>query len=94
MDRREDRAQTFEAIHGNIQSGNLLCHSDGGRMGESCAGAAWLLESRTVYSEVPMGSLRDMRAIFIASPTSFFIAEALALDAISYVHRLMLWCAR
>ena len=91
MDRREDWTQVFDAINENIWSGNLICHSDGGRRDESCAGAAWFLESRTVNCGAPVCSPRAMRGIFIASPTSSFIAESLALDdAISYVCRLIL----
>ena len=75
--------------HKNLEmaeQGNLICHSDGGRRTESCAGAAWLIESCVVNNGTPAHQLVAMRGIFIASSVSSILAESLALDdALSYV---------
>ena len=84
MDRRESWNYTCD---GDTPIGaNLVCHSDGGRRDESCAGAAWFVETLRDAHGMESCTPLAMRGIFISSSVSSFVAESIALDdAISYI---------
>ena len=91
MDRREGFHKDFDPIPGfSYRSSNFTCHSDGGTRSEICSAAAWYLEVTAVINGEATTFPLAMRALFLESSVSSFLAETLALeDAIVFFAQLL-----
>ena len=75
----------------DVQSCNLVCHSDGGTRGESCSAAAWFLEAVYVRSGLKYTVPVAMGGKYLSQAVSSFFSETIALDeALEFTSSLIL----
>ena len=80
MDEKRSWQKSFPSAAGRqLRDANFVVHCDGGRRGDACSAAAWILEA--VWGDV--SQIVSMAGVFLdeGGVVSSFVADAMALDS-------------